>query len=647
MNIVDHLILCRNFIKFRNYTMSWFLRWHLLLLLIHLPFGFLLGQDSLRLLPYQESFRFYQNSQTANEENDQESLEQSVVDKLNSFYRQYFQKKDASDLMIHFDLPFDFTPTEHWSINKRRLYIRELFKSEQKKFLIAEAPNLFFAHYAIAKVATQNEQYEKAALHLSQALRFRTLKMSEDVLLNQTKNNILGSNHEEVIFATAYGKAKSDWLRSKQELKEKQRRYWVLYDRSFSPEVLLEQKEQEQEELTSLKEEIPNIKERVEQQRKSFEQMKVDFIPVQRTYNKESADFLEFFIEAMVRQDQRVRILQKSAYQMHQYTRNYSPVIPEVMPEKQDLSLQDHIYTQMLHLDPNRFSAWIKLGEINYLKSDFPKSLDSYSNAAKILEENSLSNERTDENDLSNQRLLYATYKKLSAISLLTKKYPQAAFYLEKATAIQETNNQIDAPMIQANVIQLSRLYSRYNGNYSMSFQILQEPAQTIIQQPLEDLVNEQSIANTRLRTDMQILQNYSTSALKIKDFSAFEAARLKGIEIHQAVLQLLNRVFDEEKQINEELKSLRAQRDDSNSASHIQYNRKQMELEENRKKQQIVLATRNSLPIYDFYLSLAQHYENYGNLIKASDILQQAVRLNVQPSEARKRLLLLKQKLK
>lgn len=604
------------------------------------------GQDTFDLLPYQDSFRFYQASQTDNQEN-LENLEKEIIAKLNNFYRNHFEKKDADDLMIHFDLPFDFTPFPHWSSDKRRLYIRELFKSEQKKYLIAEAPNMFYAHYAIAKTATQKEQYEKAALHLSQALRFRTLKMSENVLLNQKKNIILGGGHEEVIFANAYAKAKNDWLRSKAELKNKQRRYWVLYDRSFSPQILQEQKEQEQEELAQLKEELPNLKERVEQEQKNFAQMKKDFVPVQKKYNQASADFLEFFIEAMVRQDQRIRILQKSAYQMHQYTRNYSPVIPEVMPDKQDLSLQDNIYSQMLHLDPNRFAAWIKLGEINYLKGDFPKSLASYSSGIKILEQEYLSDQHSEQNEfLEKQNLLYATYKKLSAISLLVKKYPQAAYYLEKATAIQNNNNQIDANMRQANIIQLSRLYSRYNGNYLKSFELLQENAQEIMQRSLENLVNESNIENSRLRTDMQILHNYAVSAQKIKNFSAFENARLKGIAIHQAVLQLLNNVYNQEKQINRDLKNLRAQRE-NDSANTIAYNQKKMELEETLKKQQIVLATRNSLPIFDFYLSLAQHYENHGNLIKAGDILQQAVRLNVQPSEARKKLLLLEQKLK
>lgn len=622
--------------------------------------------EQLQILPYNESYSLYErigedensadDNKTSEEPNEESDLEKTVLKNLRSFYRSYFKRKEANELAVNFDLPFDFTPTENWSSNKRRLYIRELFDTEQKKYLLAEAPNMFYAHFALAKKAVKNAHYEKAALHLSQAMRFRTLKMSESLLLNQQKNTILGNSHPQVIFANAYATAKQNWINDKRDLKNKKRRYYVLYDKSFAPIGVAKITREETDELKNLKSEIPELEKKVEQERLTFLQFKKDFIPIQKTYNKESADFLEFFIEAMVRQDERVRTLQKSAYQMHQYTRNYSPVIPEVMPEKQDLRLQDEIYTKMLQLDPNRSAAWIKLGEINYLRGDYQKSLSSYAAATQILEstkeeikktENPNTAQDKQEEIQETNRILYATYKKLSAVSLLEKKYPQAAFYLNKAFVLQNENEQIDAQLKEANLIQLSRIYSRYIGNYSEAFRLLSPLAENIVGRKVQETLDEQSINDSSLRTDMLILNDYALAAQKTKRFAEFERAKLKGIAIHQSLLRLLNQVYDEEKQVDAQMKTLRASMNsETNSDMLAQYSQKKMQLENIRKRQQKILATRNSLPVYDFYLSLALYYQTHGSLYRARDILQAAIKVNVQPSEARRRLILLDKEL-
>ena len=122
---------------------------------------------------------------------------------------------------------------KEWNVNLQRLFMRDLLAKTQKSFIIKEAPNIALLHYHYAQAQMKLKKPYHAAFHFAQSLRYRSLRLDEDIYTNNDRIALVKAGAAEIKDADNYREAKKLF---EEKTKEKQRieEELIVLDEPFS-----------------------------------------------------------------------------------------------------------------------------------------------------------------------------------------------------------------------------------------------------------------------------------------------------------------------------------------------------------------------------------------------------------------------------
>ncbi|HNJ65122.1 MAG TPA: hypothetical protein PKW28_04450, partial [Turneriella sp.] len=361
---------------------------------------------------------------------------------------------------------------KEWNVNLQRLFMRDLLAKTQPSFIIKEAPNIALLHYNYALAQMKLKKPYHAAFHFVQSLRYRSLRMDDEIYTNTDRLQLVKAGAAEITDADSYRETKKQLFEKEREKQRLEEELVLLDDRSRSPALgrattatnVEAERAKQQQLIADQKEKSRQALERVrgeyDKAKAGFQQAQQKYTEHAREYNRKSADML-IEMAGLVRQledaiKERSKVLNKKAL----YKTNFNQTLQHDYSQNRQFTAYANILEAATRLDPENPVTNFTLAEEYRTSQDVSRSIDSYERALAANDKPRTGFELKEEQVRKSNAALGALYYSKS-------RFVDAAFFYEKAYSTTTENKE------KQNLgWQLAKLHVEKTGNYERATEL-------------------------------------------------------------------------------------------------------------------------------------------------------------------------------
>lgn len=548
-------------------------------------------------------------------------VKRELNDKLSEFYlSDPSQKKILQQQNVNTGYFLQKKITKEWNANIQRLFIKSFMSRPVKGYHIIDAPNIAKMHLSLAKIYLKQKNPYHASYHYSQALRYRTLKMSPEVFTSSERLQLLRKDNPQVGDAKEYEELNR--LVAEQEKKERDIREKniilkdaLLNQKTSNSDLLNDQLRRNRELIASMRQ---NNRDLIERQKKSEEK----YHEYEKKYNKESSEIL-FEMSNLIRGiEDAIKERQKVIHKKSFYKTQFNQTFLHDYSKNRDYTAYSNFLDKASRLDPENAVIPFLLAK-EYKLSQKP-------NKAIYAFQRTLDAEKKVDGQLDKKQLRY-TYLNLGGLYYQTKKYVNSAYFYRKAIEATDDENE------KRNLIfQLAKLHTTRTGNYS--------EAETLLNEYLKKL-------NTLNPTDQSKRAQWNKEKFHVYRYLSIVHRKRNNIKKYEQALKGARDSFEDleriiEKQqviINDSFQKMQSAKknllNDTRQEDLSLYNRLKADYEKEKNFLSMLYSMKKSFPLRNIYFSLARYLENKPDIKGALYTYRQAEKKGIAPDEARRNM--------
>jgi hypothetical protein len=523
---------------------------------------------------------------------------------------------------------------KEWNVNLQRLFMRDLLAKTQPSFIIKEAPNIALLHYNYALAQMKLKKPYHAAFHFVQSLRYRSLRMDDEIYTDRDRLSLVKAGAAEIADADNYRETKKQLAEKEREKQRLEEELVLLDDRSRSPALSQQaattnveaERTKQQQLIADQKEKSRQALERV---RGEYDKAKAGFAQAQqkyaehaKEYNRKSADML-IEMAGLVRQledaiKERSKVLNKKAL----YKTNFNQTLQHDYSQNRQFTAYANILEAATRLDPENPVTNFQLAEEYRTSQDVSRSIDSYERALAANEKPRAGFELKEEQVRKSNASLGALYYSKS-------RFVDAAFFYEKAYAMTTDNKE------KQNLgWQLAKLHVEKTGNYERATELFEGYLKEIASLNPTDVTDRTQWIKERFTANRYLLHMYSKKNSQEKVLSSMQAAAAAHADLETLIAELRARNAKTYQEMQTAKKSLF---DDVRSRDLNVYLKLESEFEKQKRELAIIEAGRNSLPLAQFYSQYARFLEGRHDIAGALGVYATAEKLGLGADHARR----------
>jgi len=513
---------------------------------------------------------------------------------------------------------------KEWNVNLQRLFMRDLLAKTQKAFIIKEAPNIALLHYHYAQAQMQLKKPYHAAYHFGAALRYRSLRLDDEIYTNVDRLQLVKTGSAEIADANSYRDAKK---LLEEKTKEKQRLEEELIladDKARSPAQVNTtgtfanveaQKEKSRELLARVRGEFDKAK-------AGFEEAKKKYAEHEKSYNRKSADML-IEMAGLVRQledsiKERSKVLNKKAL----YKTNFNQTLQHDYSQNRQFTAFANVLEAATRLDPENPLTNFKLAEEYRTSQDVSRSIDSYEHA---LEANAAPRAGF---ELKEEQVNKA-HASLGALYYAKSRFVDSAFFYEKAW-----KSAPDGREKQNLSWQLAKLHVEKTGNYDRAIDLFEKYLENLKTLNPSDISDRTQWIKERFSANRYLLHMYGKKNAPPQVLRTMKEAEAAHRDLEALISDLRGRNAKTYQEMQTAKKSLF---DDVRSRELNTYLKLESEFEKQKRELAIIEAGRNSLPLAQFYEQYAAFLEGEHDIAGAINIYAFAEKYGLGADHARR----------
>ncbi|MDH5717477.1 MAG: hypothetical protein OEZ22_07535 [Spirochaetia bacterium] len=556
-----------------------------------------------------------------------------VISSLNNILNEFYKsdpskRKIRRDLDIETEREFDYPVSKEWNKNTQRLFINEFLSTPAKRKFIKEAPNIFLAHYYLAKAYQQKGEINLAARHFLSALQYRTLKFSTEVFLNKDRLALIESEKNEKNTAEDYQKRKENLIKMNKEERELKENNIILEDKMLRQSASdiresLNQIENNKKALTDIKTKKNEILLKIEDLDKTYKNF-------EKAWNIESAEFL-YEVAHLTREiETTLKEKHRSLDERIIYKTNFNSGFVQDFSPNRNFTAYAEILSLAAKLNPENPRYFYILGNEYKTSEKNHKAIYSFENALKTNEttENSLKLTDTEVSKIMNT--LGSLYYRLN-------KYVESAYYYEKALEKSSENQKENLIFLTAEI------HTEKTGNFERAEFLLLE-YQNILNNKNEDFVlNSVNLLKTKIITSSLLSQVY----FKTRQYTKMLEALKNSQSFHEQIENII--IKEREKQNFLFELAMQAKipvlEEDIEQEVLERYYKAKEEYEDQKHLIAGIESIRNSLTLKKIYFTLAEHQEKSHDIKGAIESYKKAELMGILPDEARRHIVRLRNK--
>jgi hypothetical protein len=526
---------------------------------------------------------------------------------------------------------------KEWNVNLQRLFMRDLLAKTQKSFLIKEAPNVALLHYHYGQAQMKLKKPYHAAFHFAQSLRYRSLRLDDEIYTNADRLQLVKAGEAEVADANNFREAKKNLEEKTKEKQRLEEELILLDDKTRSPNGVTPpvsgqpnsveaEKLRQQQLIADQKEKSRQALERV---RGEFDKAKTDFEKAEAkyeehktVYNQKSADML-IEMSGLVRQledsiKERSKVLNKKAL----YKTNFNQTLQHDYSQNRQFTAYANVLEAATRLDPKNPTTNFQLAEEYRTSQDVSRSIDSYERALDANAKPRAGFELKDEQ-------VRRAHASLGALYYSKNRYVDAAFFYEKAYEAQPEGRE------KQNLSwQLGKLHVEKTGNYRRATELFEKYLEKISTLNPTDITERTNWIKERFNANRYLMQMYSKKNEPPQVLKSMRAAEAAHKDIEALILDLRTRNAKTYQEMQTAKKSLF---DDVRSRELNTYLKLESEFEKQKRELAIIEAARNSLPLAQFYSRYARFLEGQHDLAGAIGVYAMAEKHGIGADHARR----------
>lgn len=507
---------------------------------------------------------------------------------------------------------------KEWNVNLQRLFMRDLLAKTQKGFIIKEAPNIAALHYNYARAQMKLKKPYHAAFHFVQSMRYRSLRLDEDIFMNSDRMQLLKTGDTEIADGAAYRDAKKlvdEKAREKQRIEEE---LVLLDDQARSPSLaqqpatgsVEDERRRQQQRIADQKEKSRQALERV---RGEYDKAKAGFAEAQKKYaehekkyNRKSADML-MEMAVLVRQledaiKERSKVLNKKAL----YKTNFNQTLQHDYSQNRQFAAYANVLEAASRLDPENPAINFQLAEEYRTSQDVSRSIDSFERAL-------VANEKPRPGFELKPEQVHKVHASLGALFYAKSRYVDSAFFYEKAyTETPEGREKQNVSW------QLAKLHVEKTGNYERASELFEKYLQGIQSLNPTDVTDRTQWIKERFHANRYLMHIYGKKSDAQQVLRVMQGAQTAHRDLETLIADLRQRNAKTYEEMQVAKKSLF---DDVRSRELNTYLKLESEFEKQKRELAIIEAGRNSLP-------LAQFYEQYATFLEAQHDIPGAINI-------------------
>jgi len=523
---------------------------------------------------------------------------------------------------------------KEWNVNLQRLFMRDLLAKTQPSFIIKEAPNIALLHYNYALAQMKLKKPYHAAFHFVQSLRYRSLRMDDEIYTNPDRLQLVKAGAAEIADADNYRETKKQLAEKEREKQRLEEELVLLDDRSRSPalsqataatnveaerarqqQLIAEQKEKSRQALERVRGEYDKAK-------AGFQQAQQKYAEHAKEYNRKSADML-IEMAGLVRQledaiKERSKVLNKKAL----YKTNFNQTLQHDYSQNRQFTAYANILEAATRLDPENPVTHFQLAEEYRTSQDVSRSIDSYERALSA-------NEKPRAGFALKEEQVRKSHAALGALYYSKSRFVDAAFFYEKAYAMTT-----DSKEKQNLGWQLAKLHVEKTGNYERATELFEAYLKEIATLNPTDITDRTQWIKERFHANRYLLQMYSKKNAQEKVLASMQAAAAAHADLETLISDLRTRNAKTYQEMQTAKKSLF---DDVRSRDLNVYLKLEAEFEKQKRELAIIEAGRNSLPLAQFYSQYARFLEGRHDIAGAMGVYATAEKLGLGADHARR----------
>ena len=523
---------------------------------------------------------------------------------------------------------------KEWNVNLQRLFMRDLLAKTQPSFIIKEAPNIALLHYNYALAQMKLKKPYHAAFHFVQSLRYRSLRMDDEIYTNTDRLQLVKAGAAEITDADSYRETKKQLFEKEREKQRLEEELVLLDDRSRSPalgrattatNVEAERAKQQQliaDQKAKSRQALERVRGEYDKAKAGFQQAQQKYTEHAREYNRKSADML-IEMAGLVRQledaiKERSKVLNKKAL----YKTNFNQTLQHDYSQNRQFTAYANILEAATRLDPENPVTNFTLAEEYRTSQDVSRSIDSYERALAANDKPRTGFELKEEQVRKSNAALGALYYSKS-------RFVDAAFFYEKAYSTTTENKE------KQNLgWQLAKLHVEKTGNYERATELFEAYLKEIAALNPTDVADRTQWIKERFTANRYLLHMHSKKNAQEKVLSSMQAAAAAHADLETLITDLRARNAKTYQEMQTAKKSLF---DDVRSRDLNVYLKLEAEFEKQKRELAIIEAGRNSLPIAQFYSQYARFLEGRHDIAGAMDVYATAEKLGLGADHARR----------
>ena len=559
-----------------------------------------------------------------------DQLVQNLKEKLNEFYLSDPSQKKARILRKSEHSLYSFREDDQESnANSRRLFLKQVTKQKVKGFLIREAMPLYLMHKLMAQnlLKLANPQIYQSEFHFRQALRYRSLKFAPDILTNEKRLELLDADDPEIQLADQYRTTKEALEKTQQELKDMEERNIILDDSLyFSP-----QKDVIRSEIQLNQRSIADKRPDLEKLEETFASLEKEYQKREISWNKESADFLVEFAELQKKIEDNLKNRQKAINKRSFYKMSFNQTVDYDYTKNRDFRAYAELLELAGRLDKENPAIPLKLGREYKNSRENAKAETFFEQALQI-------SERAEDQTKLTAEELKEVLVSLGGIAHQSKRFVDSAKYYERALSREAHPNLLYL---------LGSLHYNKTGHYHRAIDLLERYLEELDEEENEKGFSDVVDRSKQRRQRFFAVSYIAGSLQKLREYKAmldaFDQLRKLHLEFIQEMRAQREKVGGLFRRLEKAKRTILEQ---TSPAALNQFYLAEREYRESEKELVQLKATQNSLPLRGLYFNLAEYWETQNNIKQAITVYEEAERYGVQPNEARRRSLKLKERL-
>ena len=523
---------------------------------------------------------------------------------------------------------------KEWNVNLQRLFMRDLLAKTQKAFIVKEAPNIAALHYNYALAQIKLKKPYHAAFHFVQSLRYRSLRLDEEIFTDKDRIQLVKAGAAEIADAEQFREAKKildEKTREKQRIEEDM---ILLDDKARSPALsaqppsgsVEDERRRQQQLIAEQKEKSRQALERVrgeyDKAKATFAEAQKKYTTHEKAYNQKSADML-IEMAGLVRQledaiKERSKVLNKKAL----YKTNFNQTLQHDYSQNRQFTAYANVLEAATRLDPENPSTNFQLAEEYRTSQDNARSIDSYERALTANEKPRTGFELKPEQ-------VHKAHASLGALYYAKSRFVDSAFFYEKAYS------EIPEGREKQNVSwQLAKLHVEKTGNYERAAELFEKYLQSIQTLNPSDVSDRTQWIKERFHAHRYLMQIYSKKSDKNQVLRTMQGAQTAHRDLEALITDLRQRNAKTYEEMQVAKKSLF---DDVRSRELNTYLKLESEFEKQKRELAVIEAGRNSLPLAQFYQQYASFLEAEHDIPGAINVYAMAEKHGIGADHARR----------